>query len=173
MLGSCMQCRQSDQLVFAQHICRCSISSHQPASCSALNAVCRHCFAPMQMCGVFLVFIASMHRLLDWGFPCHPRIATLLTVLYYSSAVGCIIAGLRARTALRRGLPLGLLFLVRFGALLTRKLLHSGAQESLGHYAVMEVSLHTALRIRSWQHCGSSCQHHTMHRVDPLDGMAL
>ncbi|KAK9807384.1 hypothetical protein WJX73_010328 [Symbiochloris irregularis] len=92
----------------------------------------------LDMCGVFLVFIASMHRLLDWGFPCHPQTATLFTVLYYSSAVGCIIAGLKATTALHRGLPLGMLFLVRLTALLTRKLLNSGAQDSLHAYAIME-----------------------------------
>lgn len=91
------------------------------------------------MCGIYVLFVASMHRLLAWGFICHPRLCTLFTTLYYSMAVACLVAGARARTALRRGLPLGALLLVRFAALATRVVLKSGARSSVGYYALMEV----------------------------------
>ena len=96
----------------------------------------------LQICSVFLLLVASMHRLLAWGFICHPHLAMLFTTLYYSAAAACIMAGVNARTALQRGLPLILLLLVRFAALATRKLLPSGSQEALGHYLVMEVSIY-------------------------------
>lgn len=57
----------------------------------------------MQMCGVYVLFVASMHRLLYWGMPCHPRMYLTFTALYYSSAAACLLAGVKASTALQRG----------------------------------------------------------------------
>ena len=55
------------------------------------------------MCAVYILFVAGMHRLLSWGLLCHPRLCTLFTACYYTAALGCLVAGFQARTALQRG----------------------------------------------------------------------
>ena len=92
-----------------------------------------------QVLGIFLVMVASMHRSLLWGFPCHPRLAAGFTAAYYATALAAVLSAAAASTAVRRGLPMLGLLLVRLGALGTRLALASGSQRAVWHYVAMEV----------------------------------
>ena len=80
-----------------------------------------------------------MHRILHWGFPCHPALCSAFVGVYYTTAVAAVASAVFARTAMQRGLPMLGLLAIRLAALATRIALRSGSQSAVRHYVVMEV----------------------------------
>ena len=91
------------------------------------------------MSGIFLIFVASMHRMMRWGFPCHPSVCNAFVGVYYTTAVAAVAIAVFANSALQRGLPMLCLLVIRLAALATRMAMRSGSPIAVRHYAAMEV----------------------------------
>ena len=92
-----------------------------------------------QVSGIFLIFVASMHRVLHWGFPCHPQLCNAFVGVYYTTAIAAVASAVFAKSALQRGLPMLGLLVIRLAALATRISLGSGSPVAVWHYIITEV----------------------------------